>query len=154
MPTVLPVRWRSASASLTTSGDTMPSTRLGKQEDGRRVDDDPRQQRQTECLADDEIGDDQDQQAGDAAGDEDDAERAPRRVPVGDDAAEVVADRHAGEHDADDAGPRVERDADVRSHDAAGDEFDDERARTADEDERTGLPHEPHTSTRTLVNSR
>jgi hypothetical protein len=69
-------------------------------------------------------------------GDEDDAKRATRRVPVGHDAAEIVAHRHAGEHDADDAGPRVKGHADVRSHDAAGDEFDDERAGTADEHER------------------
>ena len=69
-------------------------------------------------------------------------ERATRRAPVGHHAAEIVAHRHAGEHDADDAGPRVEGHADVWSHDAAGDEFDDERAGTADEHERTGLPHE------------
>jgi hypothetical protein len=85
-----------------------------------------REQRQTECLADDQIGDDQDEQARHAAGDEDDAECAGRGVAVGHDAAEVVPDRHAGEHDPDDAGPRVQGDAHIRGHDAAGDELDDQ----------------------------
>jgi hypothetical protein len=114
----------------------------GQQEDSGRVDNDPWQQRQPERLADDEIRDHENQQTGDAAGDEDDAERARRGLPVGDHASEIVAHRHARKHDADDAGPGVQRDADIRCHDAASDQLDDEGAGTGNEDERTGLPHE------------
>jgi hypothetical protein len=67
-----------------------------KEEDRRRVDDDPRQERQREASGDHQIRHDQDAEAGDAGREEDQAERPPGGRAVHDQAAQAVADRHAG----------------------------------------------------------
>ena len=63
-----------------------------------------------------------------------DAERATLGPAVGDAAAQVVADRDARQDNADDAGPGVQRHADVRRQDAPGDQLQNERAGARDED--------------------
>src|SRR5882672_5095610 len=90
--------------------------------------------------------DDEDAQAGGAAGDEDEPERPAGGKAVRDEAADEVSERHSSKDDSDDARPRVQRDADVGRHDAPGDQLDDERAGAADEREKTGEPHRPGTA--------
>ena len=121
-----------------------------QEEDRRHVGNDSRKKRQPERAAGDRVRDDEDAETGNAAGHEDEAERSARGVPIRDEAAEEIATRHAREDDADDARPGVQRDADVRRHDAAGDQLDDERAGTADEGKKTGDPHRRGTLAWTL----
>ena len=112
----------------------------GEEEDRRRVDDDPRQERQREAGGDHQIRHHQDAEAGDSGREEDQPECPPGGRAVCDQAAQVVADRHAGQDDADDARPGVQGDPDVGGHDAPRDELDDQRARAAGEDDQVGDP--------------
>src|SRR5690242_10368218 len=85
--------------------------------------------------------DDEDGEARNAAGHKNQPQRSARGIPIRDKTAEKITTRHAGEDDADDARPGVERDADIRRHDAACDQFDHEGAGAADEGEEARYPH-------------
>ncbi len=78
--------------------------------------------------------------AGQAGEQEEEAEQTGRGPAVGQLAAEIVAQADAGQDDADDAGPGVERDTDVGRNHAAGDQFQDHDAGAGDEDDQGRRP--------------
>ena len=153
LPTRPPLCSRSCSVSLITTGEIMPRIRAGGRKirvvmtTMRRISDERAIDRQRaaeriggieELGRRDRRGDidqRQDGQARQPTRGQQDAERATLGPAVGDASAQVIADRDARQDDADDAGPRVQRHADVRRQDAPGDQLQNERAGARDEDD-------------------
>ena len=85
-----------------------------------------------------EIGQRRDREGRQARGQEKPSHRAAVREAVGEYPAGIGAKTDAGEHDTDNARPRVERHTDVRCHDSPGDQLNHQDAETGGEGDHAG----------------